>query len=285
MPNDIIFNLAFLSQILFISVWLPWRVTIKARRVIQAHPAQDYPRLYPQSPSWYERALLMFAYLNITISVIGLFFWLVYNADDTKTDYVGIVWAIFMLQGLPYILLEVFAFRTWRKMREADERTTRQATLRPRRLSDVISIEQLSILGIVFLVFCFFISWVEQFNYPWFGGIANVFIIAGTYAFMGGVIIWNLFGKSKDPYMDDEDRMRRIRHMAKQIWIVCIALTIYAMVTISLQAFDLHAYRQLAMTLYCQLLVAGYYVTIYRKEEINFEVYRGDAIASPEVSS
>jgi DNA-binding transcriptional regulator YhcF (GntR family) len=38
---------------------------------------------------------------------------------------------------------------------------------------------------------------------------------------------------------------------------------------------NLPSIRQLAMTIYCQLLVAAYYVTIYRKKGFNFEVDRG----------
>jgi hypothetical protein len=279
MPNDIIFNLAFLSQVAFISIWLPWKMRKKAQQIILEHPINDYPKLYPRSLCWYESALNKFTFMNAAIALTGLFFWVVYNIDRTNEDYTGVVWAVFMLQNLPYLLLEFFIFQTWKKMRESDQRKTRKASLRPRRISDIIDTSLLVSLVLVFVIFCFFIYWIGQFDHPWFGGVTNIVIIAATYIFMGGIVAWNFYGRSKDPYMDEEDKIYRIRHLTKQFFIICISITLYAMVTISLQVFDLDAYRQLAMTIYCQILVAGYYLTIYRQKGFNFEVYRDEAVA------
>jgi len=274
MPDNILFSLVFLSQILLISLWLPAKVRSHARHILTTYPAEQYPRLYPKSAATYERALVHFTWINAVIFLIALFFWLVFNFDESNDDYAGVAWAIFMLQSLPFILLEFFTLRTWKLMQEADIRTTRTASLQPRRIKDIVSPFQLSILAVSFLIFCVFIAYVNQFNFPWFGGYLNVVILGAGYCFLGGIILWNLYTKKRDPYLEEADRLNRIRYMAKQFVFVCVAVTIYGMISISLQAFELREFKQLAMSIYCQVLAVSCFFTVYQDRYVNYEVYR-----------
>lgn len=280
MPDNLIFSLAFLSQVVLVSAWLPIRLYKRARHVLTTYPPQDYPRLYPKGVVAYERSLVHFIYLNIAIFLVGMFFWVIFNLDATNDDYAGVSWAIFMLQSVPFLLLEIFTFRTWRMMRESDTRTTRKAGLRRRRMLDVISPLQIGVVTVVFIAFCLFVSYINQFDYPWFGGYLNVLLVGLGNALLAALVAWNLYGRKRDPYMEENDRLNRIRLLVRQFVLVSIAVTVYAMVTITLQAFELREYKQLAMTLYVQLLAVGCYFTLFQDRKMNFEVYRDEPVTS-----
>lgn len=274
MPDNILFNLAFLSQIVLISAWLPRVLYKRARHILETYPADQYPRLYPKGAASYERNLVHFVYMNVAIFLVGMFFWVVFNTDATNSDYQGVSWAIFMLQTVPFFLVELFMFRTWKLMRECDKRTTRKAALRSRGLGDVMSPLQVGLVVGVFAVFSLFIAYIDQFGFPWFGGYLNVLVIGLGNAFLAALVAWNIYGRKKDPYMEEKDRINRTRLMARQFVLVSVAVTVYAMVIITLQAFDLYQYKQLAMALYAQLLAIGFYFTFYQDQTVNFEVYR-----------
>lgn len=280
MTGNTLFNLAFLSQIILISALLPRTLFKRACHLLKTYPAAEYPRLYPKGPGSYERGLNRFVGLNAAIFLVGMFFWVTFNLDATRDDYAGVAWGVFMLQSVPFVLLEVFTFRTWKLMREADARTTRKAELRPRRLTDAFSYLQTGLVASVFIAFCLFVNHINQFGYPWFGGWLNVIIIGMGNLLLAGIVLWNLFGRKRDPYMEERDRLRRIRQMARQFVLVSVAVTVYATVTITLQAYELREFKQLAMTLYAQLLALGCYFTIYADQGINFEVYRAEPVSN-----
>ncbi|MDA0789390.1 MAG: hypothetical protein O2780_08025 [Proteobacteria bacterium] len=285
MHDNVLFSIAFLSQILLVSVWLPAKVLAHARTILELCPPDQFPRLYPKPVAVYERSLVHFTWLNGVICLIGLSFWVIFNFDATNDDYAGIAWGIFMLQSVPFILLEVFTFRTWKLMRDADDRTRRSASLTPRRLTDVMSPLQMSVVAASFVAFSALVLTIDQFNFPWFGGLLNIVIMGGGYVTLWGIVMWNLHGRSRDPYMQEQDHINRVRRLVRQFLLVCVALAAYGMVTITLQALELHEYKQLAMSLYCQLLALGSFYTFYRAEDINYEVYRSGPTAANTIAS
>ncbi|XOV87794.1 MAG: hypothetical protein ACFHX7_23040 [Pseudomonadota bacterium] len=274
MHTDLIFSLALLCQVIIVSIWLPARIRANAREMLDTHPAADYPRLYPRSPAYYERALVHFSWINWAIAALGLFAWMVFNLDESRSDYTGVAWGLFMLQGLTFVLLEVFAFRTWKLMREADDRPRRTAILKPRRLLDIVSPTQLALLGASYLSFAGFTLFISQLDLPWFSALANLLVLGGGYCMLAALLYWQWSGGRRDPYIAEQDHLRRIRYLVRQAVFVCVALTAYAVVTITLQAFELREFKPLAMSLYCQLLAVGAWFSIYQPTRINFDVYR-----------
>lgn len=268
------FSLIFLSQILLGSALLPYFITRKVRRLMDQHPADRYPRLYPKSRSWYERQYRNINFVHGAALLVGLFFVAVYTFDASNDDYAGVVFGVFMLQSVPYLLLELFTVRNRTLMREADDRRVRTATLHRRSLFTFISPVQLGTLGFVFLGFCAFVGYMHQFDLPWFGGWANVAVIAGGMTFMALLLWWSARFTMRDPYLSEDDRVESVRRLVRQYTIVCVAVTVYAMVTISLKAGDLNALRHVAMSIYFQLLLAAYYFTMIRPDGLNFEVYQ-----------
>jgi magnesium-transporting ATPase (P-type) len=246
----------------------------KGRELLGKYPAEQYPRLYPKGQEQHEKTLKQYAFSNWVAALVGFAFWLIYNFDASNDDYAGIVWLVFMLQCVPYLILETAAFKAWRLMREQDARRTRQATLQPRRITDIFSMAQFATLGLAFTVLCGFILYIDQFNYEWFGGWINALMLGATYIVLGGYLVWQFLGRSKDPYQLEEDRTQRFRYLTSQYVFVCVALTVYAIVMVTLKAFGLNELRQLAMTVYCLLIGVSYYLTLVRPAEVDFEVYR-----------
>ncbi len=281
MTENILFSLALLSQIIVVSIWLPSRIKANAKHLLDTHPQSDYPRLYPKSPAHYERALVHFSWINWAIVLVGGFFWIVFVSDATNGDYAGVAWALFMLQSVPFVLLEFFTFRTWKFMRDADTRTVRTATLRARKLTDIVSVTQLTMLVAAYLLFGLFTAYISQFDLTWFSAGANLAVLGGGYCLLGAIVCWHWFGGRRDPYLDESDHINRIRFLVRQAVLVCIALTAYAMVKIALQAFELREFKQLAMSVYCQLLAVGAYFSVYQQTTTNFDVYREQPTPRP----
>ena len=160
-------------------------------------------------------------------------------------------------------------------MREQDTRTTRTATLQPRRLLDFVSPVLVGVAAVVYLMFCVFIVYVRQFGFPWFGRYLNIVIITAANVLFGIIITRKLRGKRLDPYQDHEDRMSQIGLVINQLFLVSIAATVFAAISIVLATLEMRHMQGTANCLYFVLLS----LLCYRKLRIgnlNFEVYRRD---------
>ena len=117
------------------------------------------------------------------------------------------------------------------------------------------------------------VAYLDQFDYPWFGGYLNVLIISGTYLFFGFIIYRAMYGKVKNPHQSYEDRKIDIQTLIRQLFSIAIAVTFYAMVQISLKAFGLESFKAITISLYFHLI--GFLSMQWpRLDFINFDVYK-----------
>ena len=188
-----------------------------------------------------------------------------------------------MLQISPVVLAEIWAIRYYRRMREADTRTTRSADLQPRRLFDFVSPVLVGLAGFVYVAFCVLIVYIEQFDFPWFGGYLNIVVISATNLLIAGTIIWKLRGKKSDPYQTRGDRRSEIGLLINQMVLASIAVSTYAAISVILSSLDLRHYKAAAGCLYLIVLSANCFRKL-RIDNLNFDVYRGDAGDPPGVS-
>ena len=71
MPDNIEFYFIFLGQILLISFYFPRKILSRIRYVVETYPPSEYPKLYPKSIEYYEKAQRNYKTVNQFIFVAG----------------------------------------------------------------------------------------------------------------------------------------------------------------------------------------------------------------------
>lgn len=274
MNIELLLYIVLFSQIMFLSYYYPRRMLIRIYTIFKNYPPNEFPKLYPESIDKYKKSAKRYQFMNHLIMVLGfsLILWFYVTPRTGKWDQAIVFW-YFMIQFIPNIGIELWSMRYHKAMRLLNQDAQKEAVLQPRRLTDFISREFLAIVFVIYVTFVGYVAYLNQFDYPWFGGYLNVLIISGTYLFFGFIIYRTMYGKVKNPHQSYEDRKIDIQTLIRQLFSIAIAVTIYAMVQISLRAFGIEAYKAITISLYFHVI--GFLSMQWpRLDFINFDVYK-----------
>ena len=131
----------------------------------------------------------------------------------------------------------------------------------------------------LYVAFVLLIIYVKRFEYPWFGGYANIVGVTFLYLLFAGVIVQQLYGKKKDPYQSSEDRMRSIGLSVKTAVYSSILATTFISMNIVLSALELRDLIPVSQSLYFQLCAVLMFRAL-RIDDVDFEVYREDLLVT-----
>ena len=281
--GHVLFYFVFLSQVLLISFYFPRKVLGRVRHVIETYPPSAYPRLYPVSLDVAKKAQRNYRNMNLFVLLAGVALVLVGLVSPSEEmlnwDSDSVLMMYFLLQYSPMIIAATAGFTYFNLMRKADTRTTRKAELRPRSLFDFVSPAVFGLAIFVYVAFVLFILYVRQFEFPWFGGYWNIAGVTAVNLVFAGIIVRTLYGKKKDPYQAYEDRARQIGASIRVLVWTSILATAFIALSIGLAAFDLRHLQPISISLYFQVLaVIGF--RAFRIDDVNFEVYREDPLAT-----
>lgn len=144
MPDNSLFYMVFLSQLLLISHYYPKKIHQRMRYLLDTYPAERYPKLYPEPKVTYEKGLRKYTIINHLMLGLGFILMTLYAllsaeypANEKHAEGLPIFFGL--CQFLPFMLLERSGFRQFKLMRNADKRTSRIAQLSPRHLFDFVS--------------------------------------------------------------------------------------------------------------------------------------------------
>ena len=271
---DLFFYIVLFSQIMFLSYYYPNRMLIRIHTILKNYPPKEFPKLYPESIEKYKKSAKRYQVMNHLIMVLGfgLILWFYVTPRTGRWDQVIIFW-YFMIQFLPNIGIELWAIKYHNAMRLLNQDTQKEAVLQPRRLTDFVSKNLLGTVILIYVIFVGFIAYVDQFDYPWFGGYLNVLIISGVFLFFGLIIYRAMYGKVKNPHQSYEDRKIDIQTLVRQILSIAIAVMLYAMLQISLKVFGLESFKAISISLYFHVIG---FLSMHcpRLNSINFDVYK-----------
>ncbi|MFT4590116.1 MAG: hypothetical protein ACI9VS_003825 [Candidatus Binatia bacterium] len=276
MTEHALFHLFLLSQILVISFYYPNRLLGRLNHVFETYPPATHPRLYPKPIESYRTSHRNYMIANRIIILAGFFLLagLIITPRSGDWDKAILTW-FFMLQIVPLFLLDLGALREFKLMRNANPNATRRAELRPRHLFDFVSPAYLGVAIATYIAFAAFIIFVNQFEFPWFGGYQNVVGITAMNLFFAGIVLWNMYGKKPNPLQANEDRMRQIEMSVKVLMFTSIAATIFISLSIVLSAFELNHLQAIVQAVYFQILAVASF-QCYLQPSTNFEVYKDD---------
>ena len=280
MPEHFIFYVVFLGQILLISFYYPKKILARMRHVFETYPPQDYPKLYPKPIEHYKKVYRNFLVLNIAILLAGLaliaFLW---GYPRTGAWDKAIATWYFLLQFFPMLLLEFKSLREFKLMRKSRSDPTRKAVLQRRRFFDFISPGLFGLAVLTYIGFILMIIYVNQFDYSWFGGYANIVGITGMNLFFAAIVYWNMRGKKLNPHQSPDDRNKQTGILVKVMVVTSIAATVFVSISIMLSALDMRELQVVVQCLYFQLLAVISFQTL-RTDDINFDVYKDDGVVT-----
>ena len=274
MNINLLLYIVLFSQIMFLSYYYPRRMLIRIHTIFENYPPNEFPKLYPESIDKYKKSAKRYQIINYLIMGLGfgLILWFYVTPRTGKWDQAIVFW-YFMIQFLPNLGIELWSMKYHKAMRLLNQDGQKEAVFQPRRLTDFVSKEFLAIVIVIYIFFVGFVTYLDQFDYAWFGGYLNVLIISCTYLFFGYIIYRAMYGKVKNPHQSYEDRKIDIQIIIRQLLSIAIAVTIYAMLQISMRAFGIEDFKAITISLYFHVLV---FLTMQwpRLDFINFDVYK-----------
>lgn len=280
--SDILFYMVFLSQVFWISIFIPSRLLARFSLVFTTRPPEEYPKLYPKPIEHYKIAYWAFKWANWLIAGLGLvMLGAIVVLDPREGGGVSQAWpALYgMTQFIPIVMLELLGISQLRDMRRAKSAAVRKATLRPRRFFDLVSPGLFFSAIALYLATLVLDAFLHDFQVRW----EVAFWLTFGNLFMAGFGIWAFIGRKPDPHQSNEDRNRQITAGWSGLLAVSILMSLFFMTQAAGNVFDLEPYEATIMSLYFQFITAisiGQTMSSIPIEDVDFSVYREDPIAS-----
>ncbi|KAA3613845.1 MAG: hypothetical protein DWQ05_16350 [Calditrichaeota bacterium] len=284
MPENFLFYIVFLSQIILISFYYPRQILSRIAYVLRTFPASKYPKLYPKQVAFYEIGQSIYRVVNHLILALGFIVLIAIASWDSGSSgkvSEAIPVAYFFVQMIPLFIMEFSGFAYFKLMRKADMRTKRKADLLPRRLFDFISPLVFVAAVIMFLSCIGFFYSLHQFKIDWSNDTFTILLTQlATNLLFAGIIYWNLYGKKIDPYQDGNDRLKQVEVTIKSLFFMSIASSLFLMIFEAIDEFNLDYFEPALMSGYFQFILfigLGSMLRNQRIEDMNFDVYKEDA--------
>lgn len=283
MLDQVLFYCVFFSQVLLISFVFPKKLINRLRRVADEHPPSQYPKLYPVSIERMERVLRIYSLLNhlVFLTGLGLLVLSIFPPEGVvigwESESLLALYLALQFSPLAVIATSIVVYASLMKKKAVRGRRT--ASLQRRRLMDFLSPAMIGAAIFVYAAFVILILYIRQFDFPWFGGYMNIVAVTAVNLFFLGIVLHNIYGKRKDPYQAYEDRLKGIAFNVKIMVFSSILVTLYIAVVVTLRALELENLIPISTSLYFQMTAAICYRS-FRIEDIDFEVYREEPLAS-----
>ncbi|NQT62422.1 MAG: hypothetical protein HQ556_05640 [Candidatus Marinimicrobia bacterium] len=281
MPDNIIFYIVFLSQIILISYYYPHQVLNQMRTVIANYPPENYPKLYPKPVEYYKGGQRIYRVINLAIVAMGAILIVAIAIwDYTSTNKVSdaIPFAYWVIQILPILIMELLGFTNFRLMRNTNTKATRYAELNPRRLFDFISPAMFGLAIFMYVACILFFYNIHQFQFHPSNDTFVIFVaLTLMNSLFAGIIFRNLTGKKSNPHQAHADRMRQIETSIKSLFVMSIVASIFLITVEGMQELGLNFHVASLMSFYLQLTIViglGSMLRKIRIEDINFDVYK-----------
>jgi hypothetical protein len=278
---ELIFYLAFFSQILLISVYYPKQIMKRMIYVFKHCPFETHEKLYPKG---YEKAIegeVTFKLLNVVTTVIGVLLLIALviitlngNMQLSKINFVPMVYG--MLQAIPFFVMEVSALKQFKLMRNRNSDTKRQAELNPRSMFNYVSPIRFFAAMLMFFV-C--ITVIFSFNDFELSAsivvlLVSMFLCNGLFVGLGYVL---LHGKKLDPHQSPKDRHIMTTAAFHSYTSISILVSVFFILNRSVDHYALDDWEPLFNSLYWQsliLLSTGSALRLTHLEKINYDVYK-----------
>ncbi|MFK8010990.1 MAG: hypothetical protein AB8B80_03050 [Marinicellaceae bacterium] len=276
-PNNFYFYIIFIIQILLASWYIPNKILIRMKKVMETYPPSEYPKLYSGNVTAYKKTQNTYRIINSALFTIGFcFLSAIVMWDYSNQNQISpmIPWVYFMLQMIPLMWLEIKEFKNFKIMRNNNSNSKKTATITPRKLFNFLS-EKLFYGAIIAVVIAFSLV-LTRYGFS-SKSFQNIIVILATNLFFAGLIYWNIYGKKQDPYQSDEDREKIIKVTVKSLAYISIGVSIFLSIQMLIKIYDLSFLKASVMSIYCQLILwasVGNRLKELNIDCIDFSVYK-----------
>ena len=277
--NELLY-LVYFSQIVLISVVIPFWAVNRVNRMLENYPPASYAKLYPVSLAAINYAISTFKIMNALMVMIGLLilgFTAVNGAEELMNwDTQSMLTITFFLQLLPFLYLGLSGVKYQQLMRQVGQPSKRKAQLTRRNMMEFVPKYLLMAAVISFIAYVLMVIYIQQNPFPGFVGYWNilfVFLLNVFYFFMIHRII---SGKKMDPHQSHDDRMNHTHLVVKLLTMGAILANLFLTINLVLSVLDLRHIGDIIQSLYFQLVALMMSQTTTYEPD-NYDVYRTDA--------
>ena len=274
--NNLLY-MVFIVQVGFISLYMPLNIKNKIKKMINEYPPEQYPKLYPVSVDAIKMGLTIFNGFNWVVFMMGV--WIVIygaysqSSEMLNVDSSAVLMGFFLLQWLPYLILEVTSFKYLKLMRLANTQSLRKANLTPRRFFDYFRTIDKVILVSSHVLFILVIEYFNQHPFDGFGGYENLMVLIFMDVFVSSILAWNVYGKNKNPHASIGDRNKQVEKMVKMMMMSIGLVVLFASVQLIMSATGIRHLLDLFLAVYF-ILISIVSFQAYSIDKVDFEVYK-----------
>lgn len=281
MIENNLFIVLLVVQCFVVSWYLPSLIYNRMRTVITQYPPTEFPLLYPKPEASYHVFHRKFRLANKLLLIVSLAVVLAIVFSDVnllQDKWAMLPWGMFMIQMVPFVLVEASEFSHAKLLREKNKNTVRVAGIQSRGLAQLISLS-LFISWILVQLICFvLIGWTDDFAFV-IGDSAFLSVLLVALANIAGVfyIRWLVSGKKLDPHQDPEDQYRAAQAVTRSLVLISMGVSIFSAVMRIMNYYEADHLEPVLMSVYCQLIALCSIPTTLKGmslDKINFDVYK-----------
>lgn len=257
-----LFYLAFLGQIVLLSVIHPRRIIARSHALMRKFPYEEYRNLYIWSPDEAESKTRIYRWINRVIVVIGLVFlagFVRYMSkpgwDDGPVE--SLVCLYFFLQLIPIVAVAMAIQKLNGNLQKIVPETTKTAQLQRRSVFDFISPVVVIITALLYPLFVGFVIYINQNPFSGFAGLVNLVAISLLYLWAIALVYFKVYGKKSNPLQSHGEWMFEIGLTVKVAVYSCLFGTVFLGLNFVLVILDQQSLEPLATTIFfvlCALL-------------------------------
>ncbi|MFV0542311.1 MAG: hypothetical protein ACK5L8_01355 [Marinicella pacifica] len=251
--------LAFLLQIGVISAFIPRLINNRFKQMMKNHPPAQYPKLYPMTQAHMQKNMKLFMILNSLVLLTGLAilthaYW-TGQKELLGWDTQGTLTAYFFLQLMPFMLLGLKGMKYHQMMSQIDQSSRRTASLKPRKLTDYVSVSLLWLTAISALIMVLTIVYMHYHPFQGFAGLWNLLYMGGLNLFFFVMIFFQIRGKKTDPHQSIHDRSAQIRLISQVLVIGWLAANLFMTTNMWMSWANLHELKDVVQSVYFTFII------------------------------
>mgnify|MGYP000088390726 FL=1 len=248
-------HVAFIGQIIVLSLLLPLLVVNKIKQTVAKHPKDLFPELYPETPEHIIKQSHIYLVLSVIVGILGMVLLVRTRSlglnEFLDWDSQSVIMIYFLLQYVPYIWLSHASNQFSKKMRLMNKKFIKTASLKPRRVFDYISTWQLVMLLVLWSVFAAVVIYVSFDPFEGFAGLGNLLVPVIVNIFYWFICHRMIHSKKFNPSQDREHFL----HTFCQTMVVVNALSsLYITWSLTQHLLDLRPYSDVFQSYYLQII-------------------------------
>lgn len=278
MLTNILFYLCFLLQLWLISFFYARIVRERMQYVTTNFPPEQFPKLYVKPKESYLAGQQRFTLLNQVVLSIGLGVLIYLASREYSTGLAPFdvtAGLMFMLQMLPFALLEFAEYSYYKEMRKQHLGAIRTGSLTRRSIFQFVSANTVMFAAVLIaLSIAVDVTALLSVDRSPIGKVINT-IVTNAFLFL---LVWRLvYGKKADPNLSNEDHVRQVQLTVQTLFYISISVSVFFILKQCVDSFTNGNFNPLltsAYSVFIGYVAIGTRIRCTKVESLNFDGYK-----------